>query len=235
MSKAKKVIGIMKHLNKYLPIKAFEQMYKSLVRPHLDYCDVIYHSPPIINQHPLGMCLPTLMMKVESIQYQAALAVTGAWKGSSRVKLYEELGWETLSDRRMLRRVLQLHKIIDKKAPLYLQQKLPPNRRNLIDLPFIFREYICRTARYSHSFFPDAIKTWNNIVSQFENMPTLASLKTYVTSIIRPLPKSCYSLFDPTNIRYIYQLRVGLSKLRSHKKGITLLTLLLICVYANKA
>ena len=32
------------------------------------------------------------MGKVERIQYQAALAVTGSWQGSSRSKLYEELG-----------------------------------------------------------------------------------------------------------------------------------------------
>ena len=55
------------------------------------------------------------MEKVERIQYQAALAITGAWRGSSRSKLYDELGWETLSDRRKCRRVLQIHKIINHK------------------------------------------------------------------------------------------------------------------------
>ena len=35
------------------------------------------------------------MEKVEIIQYQAALAVTSTWKGSSRTNLYEELGWES--------------------------------------------------------------------------------------------------------------------------------------------
>ena len=44
------------------------------------------------------------MMKVERNQYQAALAITGAWQGSSRSKLYDELGWESLSDRRKCRR-----------------------------------------------------------------------------------------------------------------------------------
>ena len=38
------------------------------------------------------------MTKVERIQYQAALAITGAWQGSSRTKMYDELGWESLSD-----------------------------------------------------------------------------------------------------------------------------------------
>ena len=54
------------------------------------------------------------MTKVERIQYQAALAITGAWQGSSRTKLYDELGWETLSDRRKCRRAIQVHKIINK-------------------------------------------------------------------------------------------------------------------------
>ena len=38
------------------------------------------------------------MEKVERIQYQAALAVTGAWQGSNRSTLYDELGWESLSN-----------------------------------------------------------------------------------------------------------------------------------------
>ena len=46
------------------------------------------------------------METVEKTQYQAALAATGAWQGTSRIKIYEELGWESLSDRRMCKRVL---------------------------------------------------------------------------------------------------------------------------------
>ena len=88
-------------------------MYQALVCSHLDYCDIIYHIPSIIHQPPLGVTLNSLMMKVERIQYQAALAITGAWQGSSRSKIYDELGWETLSDRRKCRRVLQIHKIIN--------------------------------------------------------------------------------------------------------------------------
>ena len=59
------------------------------------------------------MSLHDHMEMIEKIQYQAALAVTGTWQGTSRVKIYEELGWESLSDRRISRRVLQIYKIID--------------------------------------------------------------------------------------------------------------------------
>ena len=43
--KAKKGIGIIKYLSKFLPIKTLDQMYKALVRSHLDFCDTIYHIP----------------------------------------------------------------------------------------------------------------------------------------------------------------------------------------------
>lgn len=178
----------------------------------------LYHIPSVVNQPPFGLSINTLMGKVESIQYQAALACTGAWKGSSRIKLYEELGWESLSDRRMCRRVLQVHKIVDNKTPTYLRGKLPPTRRNLINLPNIFKTIRGRTDRYLNSFFPDATSTWNNIVSNFENLPTFDGLKDHIISLIRPEAKSMFGLHDPSNLRYIFQLRVGLSHLRSHKK-----------------
>ena len=62
-------------------------MYKALVHSHLDYCDFIYHIPPVLNHPPLGLSLNASMEKVERIQYQASLAITGTWQGSSRTKL----------------------------------------------------------------------------------------------------------------------------------------------------
>ena len=193
-------------------------MYKSLVRPHLEYCDIIFHLPEIVNPPPLGITLPTLMMKLESVQYQAALAVNGAWKGSSRVKLYEDIGWESLSDRRWCKRILHVHKIVRGKTPKYLYEKLPPNRRNVINLPYVFQEIRCRTDRYLKSFYPNAVTNWNSIITNFEELPSFYSLKEYLNSLIRPDIKSTYGIHDPMQLRYITQLRVGLSKLRSHKK-----------------
>ena len=141
--KAKKNFGILKHLSKFLPLKTLDQMYKALTRFHLDYCNLIYHIPPTLTQ--TGLTLHNLMEKVERIQYQATLAITGAWQGS-RSKIYEELGWETLSDRRLIKGILQIHKIIDDKTPSYLKDKLPPNRLQF--LSNVFRDIRCRTDRY---------------------------------------------------------------------------------------
>ena len=66
--KAKKNLGIIKYLSNFLPLKTLDQMYKTLVRSHLDYCDIIYHIPSHQNQAPLlGVTLNSLMKKVERI------------------------------------------------------------------------------------------------------------------------------------------------------------------------
>ena len=70
------------------------------MRPHLDYGDAFYHIPAKVCEFSGNIILPNLMEKLESVQYSAARAVSGTWKGKSREKLYAELGWESLSCRR---------------------------------------------------------------------------------------------------------------------------------------
>ena len=55
MIKAKEIIGFLKHLSKLLHLKTLDQMYKALVRSYLDYYDVIYLIPSILNQPPLDL------------------------------------------------------------------------------------------------------------------------------------------------------------------------------------
>ena len=47
---ARKGIGIIKHLAPYLPLKSRDQIFKMHVRPHLDYCDMVYHIPAKIKE-----------------------------------------------------------------------------------------------------------------------------------------------------------------------------------------
>ena len=216
---AKKNTGIIKHLSKYLPLKSLDNMYKALTRPHLDYCDVIYHIPSKQNQ--LGKVLNYLMEKVEQVQYQAAVAITGTWQGSSRSKLYEELGWESLSDRRLSKRIMHFHKIVNNKTPSYLHNKLPPPRRALyrFNNDNTFREIRFNSDRYMNSFFPNVVKLWNTVILDFEVMPSYNILKRHFLSLFRPEKKKIFNIFNPIGIRNIFYLRVGLSPLRSHKKS----------------
>ena len=126
-------------------------------------------------------------------------------------KLNEELGWETLSDRRMSRRILQIHKIMNNKTPSYLKDKLPPNHRPFFNRPLfnVFHEIKLKTDRYKYSFFLQAISSWNKIISHFEDFPSLYYLKGHVLSFFRPKNKSIFGVHDPIGLRYLFQLRVS--------------------------
>ena len=75
-------------------------MYKTFICPLFDYTS---HTPHLSIPFDSSISLNMLMERVEKIQYQAALAITGTWQGTSRNKLYDELGLESLSDRRWSR------------------------------------------------------------------------------------------------------------------------------------
>ena len=63
--------------------------------------------------------------KLESVQYKAALVTTGAMKGTSRDKIYKELGLESLKSRRWYKRLSCMFKIMKKETPNYLINLIP--------------------------------------------------------------------------------------------------------------
>ena len=84
ITKARRGIGMIRYLSKYVSRDGLDQIYKLYVRPHLDY-DIIYHrDDPHMQMN--------FTQRLEQTQYSAALAVTGAWRGTSRQRLYDELG-----------------------------------------------------------------------------------------------------------------------------------------------
>ena len=126
--KAQKLLGVLRLLSSYLPYSTLDQIYKLFIRPHFDYCDVIYHIPTSTNNTDRFSILHPLMESIERVQYHAALIVTGTWKGSSKNDLYDEVGWESMNDRRRCRRLTQFYKIHNRLTPDYLSEKLPANR-----------------------------------------------------------------------------------------------------------
>ena len=91
IKKATVGINLMRKLNRLLPRSSLITIYKCFIRPHLDYGDVIYDQ----------LNLPSLANKIESVQYNVALAITGAISGTSKEKLHQALGFESLKDRQL--------------------------------------------------------------------------------------------------------------------------------------
>ena len=71
MNECYKMIGV-KRLSVNLPRDVLLRIYKSFIRPHLDYRDIIYEKPH--NKY--------FKNKIENIQYKACIAITGAIQGT---------------------------------------------------------------------------------------------------------------------------------------------------------
>ena len=217
---ARKGIGIIKHLAQYLPLKSRDQIYKMYVRPHLDYCDIIFYIPEIQSDFDSSLSLNYQMNALESTQYQAALAVSGTWKGTNRDKIYEELGWETLNHRRFFRRLSQFYKIMNNHTPEYLKMPIPPQQGHLFGhrSTNVIYPLRGRTSRYTNSFFPDSINSWNSIGPELRGAASLPVFKKNILKIIRPVNRSLFNIHNSDGIRWIFQLRVSISPLKHHKK-----------------
>ena len=220
ITKARKGLGILKSLRRYLSVKTLDNIYKMYIRPHLDFCDIIYHVPCITNPFDSSINLNYLMNAIERIQYQAALSITGAWQGTCLDKIYEELGWESLTNRRYCRRLSQFFKIKNDLNPDYLKEPVPIPRSHVYGLrnkPSL-SEISFNSDSYRNSFYPDAIRSWNNLGDQLRNSLSLQIFKKDLNVMLRPSPKSIYDIHDTVSIKWLYQLRVGLSPLNQHKK-----------------
>ena len=100
----------------------------------LIFVTFIFHIPAKPNMFDSSLHLSYWMDQIERLQYRAALAVTGTWKGTSLNRIYEELGWELLSSRRWFRRLTQFYKIQNNLTPEYLRTTIPPSRSHLFGL-----------------------------------------------------------------------------------------------------
>ena len=90
-------------------------IYKAFLRPNIDYCDFTYDQP-----HNESIC-----NNLEKLQYIAALAITGAIKGTSKLKIYEKLGLESLKFRRWMCHLCVFYKIKIWGHPNYLYKLIP--------------------------------------------------------------------------------------------------------------
>ena len=215
---ARKGIGLIKHLRSYLPTDALKSIYTARVRSHLDYCDFIYHIPELLGNFSTDINLNDQMKKLESLQYQAGLSVTGMWQGTNRDRVYEELGWESLHLRRWFRRLTVFYKIMTGLTPQYLRDPVPPQRSHLYGTSSTndLHPMRCKTQRFQNSFYPNAVNCWNDIGPDIRKLDTLNRFKSTLNGIIRPTCKSIFNIHS-SNLKYLFQLRGGLSPLNAHK------------------
>ena len=192
--KTHKIIGMIRKLQPIIPRAALLTIYKSFLRPHLDYGDVIYDRA--FNE--------SFQNKLESVQYDAALAITGAIRGPSREKLYQELGLESLKSRRWYRKMCLLFKLKKNKYPSYLFDIIPKvlstrTTRNHNNIPLfnVKHEY------FRNSFFPSTVIEWNKLDNNIRNSESVSAFKKQILKFIRPSPNSTFNVHNSHGIKLL--------------------------------
>ena len=176
-SKVNKTIGLLRKLHQILPRSPSLTIYKSFIRPHLDYGDIIYDQAYNASFH----------QKLDSIQYNAALAISSAIRGTSKKKLYGELGLETLEKRRWYRKLCCFFKIFRYKCPKHLFNIITTsvstyNTRNTNNIPL----FKLKHNFFRNSFFPFAVIESNKPDLNIHNSESLNIFNKILLNVIRP-------------------------------------------------
>ena len=171
MTKAMKEIGVIKRLSKMLPRHSFLTIHKSFVWPHLEYGNILFDQP---NNE-------SLCQKIETIQCNVGLVITGAIKGRSQIKLYNELGLESLGFRRWFRILCLFFKIKKTGLPEYLLNMIPQsNHRHNTQSSEGATTFYCRKDVFKYSFFLYTILEWNKLDMQIRTSEYFLSFKNYL-------------------------------------------------------
>ena len=202
VKKVNKTVALLRKFQNILPRSALLTIYKCFVRTHLDYDDIIYDEAFNNSFH----------QKIESLQYNAALAITGAIRGTSRKKNYQKLGLESLQQRRFF------FKIYKNQCPKYLFDIIPQSNcqyrtRNAQNIPHINVKH----QSFKNSYFPSTIIEWNKLDSNISNSETLNIFKSKILKFIKPTANSTFGCHNPIGVKLLTRLRLGLSNLREHK------------------
>ena len=202
LNKVSKTIELLCKLQRFLPRPPLITIYKSIIRSHLEYGCIIYDQAYNISFH----------QKLESIQYNAVLAIPGAVRGTSRETLYHELGFESLVSRRWYRKLCCFYKVFKTQSPRHLFERNYITRNN-DKLP----HFKVKHNYFKNSFFPPTVIEWNKLGLNIPNSESLVSFKSKVLEFIRPSENSIFLCNSAKGIQLLTRLRLGLSHLRDHE------------------
>lgn len=141
-----------------------------------------------------------LLGRTESIQYNAALAITGALRAPSREELHQETGFENLHQKRLRRQLCLLYKILSTKQQACIHDLLPQGK-NLSEtelcLALSFLEPITSINRFTRVLSMNGI----NSISIFVVLAIIASNNTFISKsllkFIGPAERKTYHINDP--------------------------------------
>ena len=168
----------MAYLKYRLDRSSLETIYKSFIRPILEYGDIM-----------LNNMTDEQAMLIEQLNKRAGGIISGATRGTSSATIHNELASVSMAERRKQHRLCAFHKIINKVSPKYLRECIPRythevsnyNLRNADTLERI----PARTSRYLNSFFPLTVREWNSLPSDIRHIQDFDRFKSALTTEYR--------------------------------------------------
>lgn len=145
-----------------------ELAYKTLVRPQVEYASSIWS--PYTQQN---------INKIEMVQRRAVRWVKHNYsRYDSVTSMQNELGWQTLQDRRNDSRLTIFYKIVyglvAVPVPEYLER---PVRMTRHMHPLSYRQIHTTANYFKYSFFPCTVVMWNSLPSAVALQPELQGFK----------------------------------------------------------
>ena len=152
--------------------------------------------------------------RIESIQHNVANAITGAIRGTSSEKLFQELDLESLRSRRWLRKLCLFYKIYKNKSPSYLHNLIPhrvrfySTRSSQIDN---ISNLKTRSNFFRNSFFPSTVTEWNKLDRDICNSDFLNVFKLPLLKFVGPVANSVFEISNPYDLKLLTRLRLDFS------------------------
>ena len=110
---------------------------------------------------------------MQKVQYKACLAITGAIQGTSRQKMYDELGLHTLIERRWRGKLTYFYKIVNGLLSeyLYLYLKVPSQENYPLRSAVTTKinPIPSRSKTFRKTFFSYCTNQWNNLKPEVRN------------------------------------------------------------------
>ena len=211
ISKCDKLIGIIKKLSISFPRNALLRIYKSFIKPHLDYADIMYDKPNNTS----------FKNKLENVQYRVCIAITGAIQGTFRERLYRGLGLESLTNRRWIRKLVIFYKIINGVSHQYLVHYLNLNNSSSYitrssDLNKI-KGVPSRTEQFKYAFFPLCINKWNRLDNMIKKSVIIKCHESMLMKCFSLYERSLFSIHDPTGVKLLARLQSKFSHLNEQR------------------
>ena len=146
------------------------------MRPHLEYACQVWD--PFTSQ---DTC------KLESVQRRAARYDSNRYHNtSSPTEMINQLGWETLQQRRAKIRLVTMYKIINNLVEIPHDQYLLPSTSSYQYQSLNFQRPFTPTNYVKYSFFPRTIAQWNSLPLEIKASATLEDFKTAVSEVFIP-------------------------------------------------